>query len=401
MRIHIPEKGDVATQGLLFRYVSLYSDPRTWNDNIPVEGESIEIPVGLHLLVDVDATEHINHITVQGSLIFAPNEDDDQHQRSLDANIIIVYGGYFEAGTEEFPYTSKLTITMHGKKNDPTLPIYGQKVIGVRYGTLEMHGVPRTPTWTQMSASSSAGATQIQLKESVDWQVGEYIVIASSDFEGRNAEKRQITSVFNDGELTIVGFETPLEHGHFGLEETYGDKTIDMRCEVGLLTRNLVYRGDPETSNDNQFGAHIMLHSPGNESLIGKIEYCEFTDVGQAFQLGRYPIHFHMIGTIHNSYAKGNAIHQTYNRAITLHGIHYFTIQNNVAYDTMGHTIFVEDAAETNNLIENNLIVQTKRSWSLLNTDQTPACFWITHPNNIFRGNHAAGSDRYGFWYDT
>jgi hypothetical protein len=208
-----------------------------------------------------------------------------------------------------------------------------------------------------MSASSSAGATQIQVKESVDWQVGEYIVIASSDFEGRNAEKRQITSVFNDGELTIIGFETPLEYGHFGLEETYGDHTIDMRCEVGLLTRNLVYRGDPETSNDNQFGAHIMLHSPGNESLIGKIEYCEFTDVGQAFQLGRYPIHFHMIGTIHNSYAKGNAIHQTYNRAITLHGIHYFTIQTDVAYDTMGHTIFVEDAAETNNLIERNLIV--------------------------------------------
>jgi hypothetical protein len=124
-----------------------------------------------------------------------------------------------------------------------------------------------------------------------------------------------------------------------------------MRCEVGLLSRNVVYRGDPETSNDNQFGAHIMLHSPGNESLIGKIEYVEFTDVGQAFQLGRYPIHFHMIGTVHNSYAKGNAIHQTYNRAITLHGIHYFTIQDNVAYDTMGHTIFVEDAAETHNLI--------------------------------------------------
>jgi hypothetical protein len=40
-------------------------------------------------------------------------------------------------------------------------------------------------------------------------------------------------------------------------------------------------------------------------------------------------------------------------------------------------------------------------SWSLLNTDQTPASFWITNPDNIFRGNHAAGSDRYGFWFDT
>jgi hypothetical protein len=44
--------------------------------------------------------------------------------------------------------------------------------------------------------------------------------------------------------------------------------------------------------------------------------------------------------------------------------------------------------------------MKTIRSWSLLNTDQTPACFWITHPNNIFIDNHAAGSDRYGFWYD-
>jgi hypothetical protein len=64
VRINIPDKGDVAAQGLLFRYVYYYSDPRTWNDNIPVEGESMVIPVGQHLLVDVDATEHLNYILV-------------------------------------------------------------------------------------------------------------------------------------------------------------------------------------------------------------------------------------------------------------------------------------------------------------------------------------------------
>jgi hypothetical protein len=37
---------------------------------------------------------------------------------------------------------------MHGKYADPTLPIYGQKVIGVRFGTLDMHGVKREPCWT-------------------------------------------------------------------------------------------------------------------------------------------------------------------------------------------------------------------------------------------------------------
>ena len=108
-----------------------------------------------------------------------------------------------------------------------------------------------------------------------------------------------------------------------------------------------------------------------------------------------------MIGTVHNSYVKNNAIHHTYNRAVTVHGVHYLTIENNVAYKTMGHTFFIEDAAETNNLFVRNLAIDVRRSMSLLNTDKSPAAFWITHPNNNFRENRAAGSDRYGFWFDT
>ena len=130
-----------------------------------------------------------------------------------------------------------------------------------------------------------------------------------------------------------------------------------MLCEVALLTRNVIYRGDPETSSINQYGAHIMIHSPGDESSIGRIEYIELTDVGQAFKLGRYPLHFHMIGTVMNSYIKGCAIHQTYNRAVTMHGIHYLRITENVAFDTMGQTYFVEDAVETNNYLYHNIAI--------------------------------------------
>ena len=133
-----------------------------------------------------------------------------------------------------------------------------------------------------------------------------------------------------------------------------------MRAEVGLLSRNVVFRGDPETSALNQFGAHIMLHSKGDESVIGRIENIELRDVGQAFQLGRYPIHFHMIGTVHNSYVKSNSIHHTYNRAVTIHGVHYLRVINNLAYKTMGHTFFIEDAIETKNYIEKNCAIDTR-----------------------------------------
>lgn len=143
-----------------------------------------------------------------------------------------------------------------------------------------------------------------------------------------------------------------------------------------------------------------MVHADGSETVVARIEYIEFFNVGQAFQLGRYPIHFHLIGAVHQSYIKGNAIHQSYNRACTIHGVHYLRLIENVAFNTMGHTFFIEDAAETHNYLEKNLAIWTKKSWSLLNSDQTPASFWITHPNNIFRGNHAAGADNYGFWFD-
>ena len=62
--------------------------------------------------------------------------------------------------------------------------------------------------------------------------------------------------------------------------------------------------------------------------------------------------------------------------------------------------IFIEDAVEKKNYIKSNCIIMAKRSWSLLNTDQTPACYWITSPDNNFYDNRCGGSDRYGYWYD-
>jgi len=78
-----------------------------------------------------------------------------------------------EVGTEEERYTSKLTITMHSTKYDPNLPIFGNKVIGVNYGVLEMHGVERPITWTDLKETAAIGATSITLNdmsgESLDW----------------------------------------------------------------------------------------------------------------------------------------------------------------------------------------------------------------------------------------
>ena len=86
---------------------------------------------------------------------------------------MFVNAGYLEIGTEEYPYSSKLIITMHGNKQSPEIPIYGNKVIGVRKGTIDFHGVPRDITWTELEETVEANENTITLIEAVDWQVGE------------------------------------------------------------------------------------------------------------------------------------------------------------------------------------------------------------------------------------
>ena len=73
------------------------------------------------------------------------------------------------------------------------------------------------------------------------------------------------------------------------------------------------------------------------DSLTARIENIEVRYSGQMGRIGRYSIHFHMIGAVKNSYVRKNSIHHTFNRAIAIHGVHYLRVQDNVAFETRGH----------------------------------------------------------------
>jgi hypothetical protein len=135
---------------------------------------------------------------------------------------------------------------MHSTVSDPYLPIYGNKVIGVRFGTIDMHGIERPITWTKLDATVDAGATEITLIEPTDWAVGETIVVATTSFSNYESEKRVIKAV-NGNTFTL---DEPLEYRHISEVPTYGDYEMPMQGEVALLTRNIVYRGETETSKE-------------------------------------------------------------------------------------------------------------------------------------------------------
>lgn len=100
------------------------------------------------------------------------------------------------------------------------------------------------------------------------------------------------------------------------------------------------------------------------------------------------------------SFIEGNAVHHSLARVITIHGTHYLKIKKNVGYFVFGHNYFLEDGIESYNVLEGNLAMKTVELHSLLVSDQSAASYWITRPNNYIKGNHAAGGDWYGFWYE-
>jgi len=154
------------------------------------------------------------------------------------------------------------------------------------------------------------------------------------------------------------------------------------------------------------------------------VEGVEFNRMGQNLTLARYPIHWHLVGDAKGQYIRNAAIHDTYNRCVTVHGTNFLRVENNVTYNTVGHCFFLEDGVEHGNEYVHNLAIQTKCHTSkpcvptnlaasgetrngtngqqskdvLLPSDNTAASYWITNPDNVYRDNVAAGSDSNGFW---
>lgn len=72
--------------------------------------------------------------------------------------------------------------------------------------------------------------------------VGELIAVASTDFNGRHAEKRTIVQIDKTNPAKpVITMDKPFEYKHYAATEQYGNETIDMRAEVGLLSRNVKF----------------------------------------------------------------------------------------------------------------------------------------------------------------
>ncbi|XP_048215228.1 fibrocystin-L isoform X1 [Perognathus longimembris pacificus] len=428
--LHVRNMGMAKMENADFLYVDVWSSNHSWGGaSPPEEGSLAVITKGQIILLD-QSTPVLKMLLIQGgTLIF--DEADIELQAE---NILITDGGILQIGTEASPFQHKAIITLHGHLRSPELPVYGAKTLAVREGTLDLHGLPVAVVWTRLAHTAKAGERTLIVQQAVTWKAGDDIVIASTGHRHsqRENEKRTIASVSADG--VNITLTEPLNHTHLGMTITLPDGTLfEARAEVGILTRNIIIRGSHnlewnnkipacpegfdtgefatqtclqgkfgEEIGSDQFGGCIMFHAPlpNADMVTGRIEYVEVFHAGQAFRLGRYPIHWHLLGDLQfKSYVRGCAIHQTYNRAVTIHNTHHLLVERNIIYDIKGGAFFIEDGIEHGNILQYNLAIFVQQSTSLLNDDVTPAAFWVTNPNNTICHNAAAGGTHFGFWY--
>ena len=100
------------------------------------------------------------------------------------------------------------------------------------------------------------------------------------------------------------------------------------------------------------YGAHIRA---SGAQAVARLAGVELRRVGQTNVLGRYPVHYHLMGDVAAAGGAPRAslsdcsIHQSYYRCVSIHGTHGVRVSQNVAYDAIGHCYCTRTAQRDSN----------------------------------------------------
>ena len=413
---------------------SVPTDPAiiSYSDLLDLHGpiganDTVVVPPGATLVLDANA--QMDGLIVQGDFIVQDGLDLE-----LQSDwVAVIGGGQFQVGTESEPHESDFTLTLTG--DDPTQDVNISEILMMSGQTmmpgmdpmilenqdaflmvmgegsqLNLHGADAEKTsWTQLDGSVDPGATTMTLEDASGWAIGDKIAISSTDFDPDQAEEVTVTGVSPDGKT--ISFDPPLEYMHYGSADEYDDPdgdshVLDMRAEVALLSRNIKIQGDVDydddvalNEQDDQFGGHTMVMNDAEMYVSG----VEFAYMGQAGQLGKYPVHWHEMDDASGQYITDSSVHHSFNKGITVHNTDNTLVADNVVYETISHNYYLEGGEENNNVLSGNLGMSARHVGDFGEVsganDDDPSNFYTVSADNIWLDNHASGSEDKGFYF--
>jgi hypothetical protein len=398
-----------------------WSEAATWEGgSVPGAGDRVLVRPGHAVLYDAASDRAIRAVYVGGTLRFATDRDT-----RLDVGLIKIQPGEecvedgftcdvhlkppdpgqaraaLEVGTLDEPVDPKhralIRLVYFDGMDKETLPA----IISCG-GRMEFHGAPMNRTWVKLGATAKTGDVEVALSEAVTgWKAGDRVILTATKRDenesGTRRPGKRNRKVFTE-ERTIKAVDGPkvtldaaLDVEHLGAGETRG--------EIANLSRNVVV----ESAEPDKMRGHTMYH----RHSAGSISYAEFRHLGKENVLGKYSLHFHLLGsTMRGASVIGASIWDSGNRWITIHGTNYLVVRDCVGYQSVGHGFFLEDGSEAYNVLDRNLAVQSFKGKKLpkqvLPFDQNEGSgFWWANNLNSFTRNVAVESDRYGYRFEA
>ncbi len=389
-----------------------WSSPATWEGNVvPGHGVQVQVRPGHTVTYDVQAPESlvIRALFIAGTVSFATDKstqlnvglikieatdstdeegfDCDMHLEEADTKApraSLLVGTPLQAVAAKAKALIRLTyVPGMNKESCPAIVCCG--------GRMDFHGAPLSRSWVKLGATATQGAKEVTLSEPVTgWNVGDQIIVIATEADHdkeRTTEPRTITAI--DG--TTLRFDEPLTANHLGEGE--------FRGEVANLSRNVIV----ESADPDGERGHTMYH----RYSAGSISYAEFRHLGKKGVLGRYSLHFHLVGsTMRGSSVIGASIWDSHNRWLTIHGTNHLVVRDCVGYKSLGHGYFMEDGTEVYNVLDRNLAVEARSTKNLpkqvLPFDQNEgAGFWWANSLNTFTRNVATANGEYGYRFEA
>jgi len=401
---HPPRQHQLAPHSALTRCFSTppgarrWSEPGSWQGGVPGPGECVTIPAGTTMYLDT-STAALGGLCIEGELIVLCGN------HTISADWIQVLG-LFEIGnyTHRFHSQARIALTDDWSCPSPIVShhptpgtVLEAPVMAVEGGgVLRLIGADVGASWTDLAATAAANQNGLVLRSSPGWKPGQRIVVASTDFDMYQAEEHVIGSVSGSS----VTLASDLAFTHWGETEgqSFDGLGVEERAEVALLDRRIVVEG---VQAGGASAGHLIFLQPGSLGTPrGELESVELRYLGNAGQLGRYPVHFHHVGDATGTFVRNCSIHESYNRAISMHMTQNVEVTGNVSYDCLGHAFYFEDDSVTGCVMRGNLGLSTKVG-TTIESDARPATFWVHNPLNTIEDNAAAGSEGDGFWFET
>jgi len=266
---------------------------------------------------------------------------------------------------------------------------------------IDISGREMIRTWSLLAKPVEIGDTELYLMHDpshMKWNIGDRIAIAPTGERSDGTGQTFKITGFQAGNLIKLDSAALFSYqANFDVRSGSNHNKIPalQSAEVVNLSRNIVVTGDdftnigctnglPESIPGEQtsvlgcrcgsirtqctMGLHIIhMHGGTHKIQNTRVELC-----GQRGVEGKYCLHFHKMKSCPDCLLKNNAIENSQQRGIIVHGTHLTKVTQNVLYDVRGAGLYIEDGNEMWNTLDYNVIICP---WPLDDPIQRKYCF--------------------------